>query len=229
MPGGQKIPVIITEITSSDIIYKIPGKPDLPLFHFKRNNVDDIIFKDGSTINPMFNTVNPYEKVEYPKAKTILYFTPTKLLQNHIGIAYEHIFRKNFIGIRIPLSMSYIDVRTFKPQGVFLHESDSYRKFTAGIDLNIYPMRLGKFRYMTGIGLMYAQFAYKSFFNYKHTPLYEVRYGNHLSFLINNGFIAQPTKHLAVSATMGIGFQDESPGNSPTLRLNTTLNVGYVF
>jgi hypothetical protein len=231
MPEGNKIAVIITEITSSDIIYRIPNKPDLPLFHFKRNNVSDIIFKDGSSINPMFNTVNPYEKKEYPKARTIVYFTPTKLLQNHIGFAYEHIFRKNYVGIRVPVSVAYTDITKFKPRGVFLYESDIYRRFTAGLDLNIYPLRLGKFKYVTGISVMYAKFAYKSYFNYNHTPRYETRFGNHYSFLINNGFIAQPTKHFVVSATMGVGFQSEEPAynGDPSLRLNTTLNVGYLF
>lgn len=226
---GQKVPVIITEITTSDIIYKLPDKPDLPLFHFKRSNVEDIIFKDGSEINPMFNTVNPYAKMEYPKARTIISFTPTRLFQNHIGFAYEHIFRKNYIGMRVPVSIAYNEVRKLAPEGVFMNENDNHRRFTAGIDLNVYPLRLGKFKYVTGIGIMYAQYAYLSAVGYK--PLrYEVRYGNHVSFLINNGFIAQPTKHLVISASIGMGLQDESPSyHGVTLRLNTTLNIGYMF
>lgn len=227
--NGQKVPVIITEITAKDIIYKIPNKPDLPLFHFKRSNVTEIIFKDGSEINPMFNTINPYAKMEYPKARTILYFTPTRLFQNHIGFAYEHVFRKNIIGIRIPVSVAYNEVRKLAPEGVFMNENDNHRRFTAGVDLNIYPFRLGKFKYVTGIGIMYAQFAYLAILSYK-PPHSEIRYGNHLSFLINNGFIAQATKHLVISASVGAGLQHENPDYYGTqLRINTTLNVGYLF
>ncbi len=227
--NGQKVPVVITEITTGDIIYRLPNKPDLPLFHVKRSNVAEIIFKDGSEINPMFNTVNPYANMEYPKARTIFYFTPTRLFQNHIGFAYEHIFRKNFIGIRIPVSVAYNNVRKLAPEGVFMNENDNHRRFTAGIDLNIYPLRLGKFKYMTGIGIMYAQYAYRSILSY-NPPHSEIRYGNHLSFLINNGFIAQATRHLVISATAGVGLQQESPDYYGTrLRLNTTLNIGYLF
>lgn len=227
--GGQRVPVIITEITSSDIIYRLPDKPDLPLFHFKRRNVEDIIFKDGSTINPMFNTVNPYAKAEYPKARTILSFTPTRLLQNHIGFAYEHIFRKNLVGIRIPVSIAYNKVYKMAPEGVSLNKNDNHRSFTAGLDLNIYPFRLGKFKYLTGIGLMYAQYAYRAILSY-NPVLSEIRYGNHISFLINNGFIAQATRHLVISGSTGIGLQQESGyGSGSNLRLNTTLNIGYLF
>lgn len=223
---------MITEITTDDIIYKLPGKPDLPLFHFRRKDATEIIFKDGSTINPMFNTVNPFAKVEYPKARTIVYFTPTKLFQNHIGFAYEHIFRKNIIGIRIPVSVSFMDANSFKPQGLFLYESDLHRRFTAGIDLNIYPLRLGKLKYMTGIGLMYAPYTYQLFRGYNHTPMYSTENGLHYSFVINNGFMAQPTKHLMISGTMGLGLQYQTGYGyrddfSP--RLNSTVHVGYIF
>lgn len=58
--NGKKVPVNITEITDKDVIYKIPSKPDMPLLHFSRNNLQDIILKDGSSIDPKFKTVNPY-------------------------------------------------------------------------------------------------------------------------------------------------------------------------
>jgi hypothetical protein len=230
--SGQKVSVIITEITAKDIIYKLPNKPELPLFHFKRSNAHDIIFKDGSSVDPKFNTVNPFEKVAQPKARTIVSFIPTKLFQNHIGFAYEHIFRKNIIGIRIPVSVSFMEANSFKPQGLFLYENDLHRKFTAGIDLNIYPLRLGKFKYMTGISLMYAPYTYQVFNGYKHTPVYRTENALHYEFVINNGFIAQPTKHLVISGTMGLGIQYETGHQyredfAP--RLNTTIHLGYIF
>ncbi len=238
---GKKESVIITEITSTEIIYKLPSKTDLPLFHCKRNLLSEIIFKDGTSINPKFNTINPYDKIEYPKAKTIVYFTPTKLFQNHIAFAYEYIFRKNIVGIRIPASVSFMDVNTLKPQGAFLHQTDIHRKFTTGIDLNFYPFQLGKIRYVTGIGFQFAQFAYSYYPNYYYNNYnyYNNYYprepkigtGNHYSFVINNGIISQVTKHLVICATIGTGTQIEKGQyySSAGIRLNTTVNIGYTF
>lgn len=228
--SGQKVSVIITEITAKDIIYKLPNKPELPLYHFKRSNAHEIIFKDGSSIDPKYNTVNPFEKVAEPKARTIVSFIPTKLFQNHIGFAYEHIFRKNIIGIRIPVSVSLTDGNSFNRMGLTLYENDLNRRFTAGIDVNVYPLRLGKFKYMTGVGLMYAPFRYQVFNGYNHTPAYRTENGLQYSFVINNGFIAQPTKHLVISGTMGLGVQYETGrGNDFMPRLNTNVHVGYIF
>lgn len=231
-PRGQKVSVIITEITTSDIIYKLPDKPDLPLLHFKRNNLEEIILKDGSSVDPKFNTINPFDKIEQPKARTIVSFIPTKLFQNHIGFAYEHIFRKNVIGIRIPVSVSFMDANTFRPQGLFLYENDLHRRFTAGIDLNIYPLRLGKFKYMTGVGLLYAPYTFRVFNGYRYTPVFSTANGLHYSFVIHNGFIAQPSKHLVISGTMGLGIQYETPQQrrmDVAPRLNTTVHMGYIF
>ncbi|MCZ8286396.1 MAG: hypothetical protein O9353_13170 [Bacteroidia bacterium] len=229
-PRGQKVSVIITEITTSDIIYKLPDKPNLPPLHFKRNNLEEIILNDGSSVDPKFNTVNPFDKLEQPKARTIVSFIPTKLFQNHIGFAYEHIFRKNVIGIRIPVSVSLADGNSFNRMGLTLYENDLNRRFTAGIDVNVYPLRLGKFKYTTGIGLMYAPFRYQVFNGYNYTPVYRTENGLQYSFVINNGFIAQPTKHLVISGTMGLGIQYETGRRNDFMpRLNTTVHVGYLF
>jgi len=232
--SGKKEPVIITEITTSEVIYKLPNKIDLPLIHFRRNQLSQIIFKDGTSINPKFKSINPYDKIEYPKAKTIIYFTPTKLFQNHIAFAYEYIFRKNIVGIRIPASVSFMDAYTLKPQGAFLHRTDIHRTFTTGIDINFYPLRLGKIKYVTGIGFQFAQFAYRYYPNYFGSYYFrepKIGTGNHYSFVINNGIISQVTKHLIICGTIGTGSQIEIGPYYQTagLRLNATINIGYTF
>jgi hypothetical protein len=210
--SGKKEPVIITEITSTEIIYKLPNKTDLPLFHCKRSLLSEIIFKDGTSINPKFKSINPYDKIEYPKAKTIIYFTPTKLFQNHIAFAYEYIFRKNIVGIRIPASVSFMDAYTLKPQGAFLHRTDIHRTFTTGIDVNFYLLRIGKLKYVTGIGFQFAQFAYRyypSYYGNNYIKEPKIGTGNHYSFVINNGIISQVTKHFIICGTIGTGSQIE--------------------
>lgn len=92
--SGKKEPVIITEITTSEVIYKLPNKTDLPLLHLKRNQLSQIIFKDGTSINPKFKSINPYDKIEYPKAKTIIYFTPTKLFKTTLHLRTSISFGK---------------------------------------------------------------------------------------------------------------------------------------
>ena len=117
--NGKRVPVIITEITAKDIIYKIPSKPDIPLLHFARCNLQDIILKDGSSIDPKFKTVNPFDKPPITKGKSIIYFTVSKLFQNQIGFAYEHISKDNLMGIRVPISVAFIDVAKANLQGVY--------------------------------------------------------------------------------------------------------------
>jgi len=241
---GKKIAVLITEITNKDVIYKMPSKPDMPLIHFSRTNLIDIILKDGSSIDPKFKQVNPFDKAAPTKAKSIIYFTPSKLFQNHIGVAYEYISKDNIMGIRIPASIAFIDANTANLQGAYIHRSDNKRFFTTGLDLNFYPFKLGKFRYVVGIGFQYAVFAYKLYY---YDSLYRRDFstnenGIHYSLVINNGFITQLSKHFVLSASTGWGIQQETSKQNSTydisiinplveknIRINATLNIGYMF
>ena len=236
--GGSKVSVIITEITTKDVIYKIPSKPSLPLLHYSRSNLQEIILSDGSSINPNYRNVNPLDKAEKEKGKHILYFTPTKIFQNQIGIAYEYIFKDHIVGIKIPFSIAALNPTKINKEGVFLYESDNKRFFTTGIDLNFYPFRIGKFRYVVGLGLQFAQFSYRQYHYPRNYPNYTPGYysfekGQHYSFVINNGFISKLTKHLIVSGSAGFGFQRETASinysDGTGLRLNLSLNIGYMF
>lgn len=235
--NDNKVSVNIQEITSKDVIYKLSGKTDLPLFHYPRKNLKSIIFKDGSEINANFNTIDPYQKIEIPKDKHIAYFTVSKIFQNHIGFAYEYIFKDNFMGIRVPLSVSFKDPYKFKPQGAFIYESDLNRIFTSGIDFNFYPVRLGKFKYTFGMGFQYAEYIYKKYksFNYYYPwndNNFTLEKGQHFSFVVNNGIITQVTKHLLINGSIGVGYQEEKRRDmysSTGIRLNMTLNIGYMF
>lgn len=240
----KKVPVSITEITDKDVIYKIPSKPDVPLLHFSRNNLQDIILKDGSSINPKFKTVNPYDKPAITRGKSIIYFTVSKLFQNHIGFAYEHISKDNIIGIRIPVSVAFIDPAKANLQGAYLYKTDNKRYYTVGIDVNFYPLKLGKFRYVVGFGIQYAQFAYQQYYyDYStHLSSFTNEKGNHYSFVINNGFFSQLSKHFVMSGSTGFGLQFEeyktnnyynynqyNNTSGQHIRINATFNVGYLF
>lgn len=236
--GGSKVSVIITEITTRDVIYKIPSKPSLPLLHYSRSNLQEIILSDGSSINPKYKNVNPLDKAEKEKGKYVLYFTPSKIFQNQIGIAYEYIFNDHLVGIRIPLSIAALNPTKIDKEGAFLHESDNKRFFATGIDLNFYPFRIGKFRYVVGLGLQYAQFSYQKYHYGSSYPNYSPGYytkerGDHYSFVINNGFISKLNKHFVISGSAGFGWQFENAStnysNGRGLRLNLNLNIGYMF
>lgn len=237
--SGSKVSVIITEITTRDVIYKIPSKPNLPLLHYSRSNLQEIILSDGSAINPKYRNVNPLDKAEKAKGKYVLSFTPSKIFQNQIGIAFEYIFNDHLVGIKIPLSIAALNPNTINNKGAFFHESDNKRFFTTGIDLNFYPYRIGKFRYLIGLGIQYAQFSYKKYQYISNYPNYPSSYyytdarGEHLSFVINNGFISKLNKHFVISGTVGFGLQSENAStnysNGRGLRVNLCMNIGYMF
>lgn len=242
--NGIKVPIIIIEITTKDVIYKIPSKPDMPLLHFSRSNLQDIILKDGSSIDPKFKTINPFDKPSITKGRSIIYFTPTKLFQNHIGFAYEHISKDNIIGIKIPISVAFIDAAKANLQGAYLYRTDNKRYYTVGIDVNFYPFKLGKFRYLVGFGIQHAQFAYQHYYyDYStHLSSFTNEKGNHYSFVINNGFFSQLSKHIVMSGSTGVGLQyEEYKTNSSYnyngynsirdqhIRINANFNVGYLF
>ena len=232
--NGNKVSVIITEITPNEIIYKIPSKPNAPLFHFARIDLKGIVLKDGSSVNPIYDkSANPLDKSETLKKRSIIYFTPSKLVLNQIGFAYEYVFKSNLVGIRIPASVAFIDAAKANLQGSTLHRTDNKRYFSTGIDVNFYPFKLGNFKYVTGFGLQYAQFAYQPYYGYSYPPIYSAnKIGNHYSFIINNGFFSQLGKHFVMNCTVGMGLQFETTNyynGQITPRINATFNVGYLF
>lgn len=228
--NNYKVPVIITEITAREVIYRLPNKPDMPLLHYARFNLKEIILKDGEVINPKYKSVNPFDKKEVIKGKTILYFTPSKLFINQIGFAAERVFSNNHLGICIPFSFAYSDPYKVNSQGSTLNTSfDNKRFWSTGVDINIYPFKLRRFNYVVGVSAQYAQFAYlrnTSSWGSSKTTFSQER-GIHYSVLINNGFISRIGKHFIINASTGFGLQSENFDTN--IRLNASLNIGYIF
>ena len=244
---GNAVPVVISEITRSEILYKMPNKIDMPLLHYSRNNLVLIILKDGSRINPRYKGVNPFTKDEVKNGKTVLLFSPSQLFINQVGLSVERIFKGHYFGIRVPISFAYSNPYTIGDVGAHAIEYDNKRFWSTGIDLNIYPFNLGGFKYMVGAGFQVAQFGYQAQHqypnnnvyphnNYYYDYYYTNERGMHYSFVINNGFVSRIGKHFFMSSSFGFGLQKDLAVGARNyhsgynyIRINLSANVGYMF
>lgn len=237
-----KIPVLITEISRKEVIYRIPSKSNMPLLHYSRKDLNQIILKDGTTIDPLFQSVNPFKNSEEIKSKSIISFIQSKLLQRQLGIAYEYLFKKNKVGIKVPFCISLFDVtKNYDDNNVYsTYPNDNKRFFSTGIDINYYPRNLGRIRYLVGIGLQYAQYYYEeSYYTANpYGPVFSYTYHNpkvtgyHYSFVINNGLFLRLNKHFIMTGSTGVGLQYETAvtyNHNLKVRFNGTFGFGYMF
>lgn len=241
---NHKVSVIITEITSKEVIYRLVNKPEMPLIHCSLNNLKSIVLKDGSHIDPQNVSVDPFDKNASIKESTILYFTPSKLVVNQLGFAIERIVQNNHFGVRIPFSFSVGVPYATTQSGWSLYESDKHRFWSTGIDFNIYPFGIKeKLTFTWGIGLQYARFGYyrTETFITNASPVITKENGNHYSGICNLGIISKLTNRFVFGTTAGLGFQYENAiykiinnkvtgsENTSNIRLNATINLGYKF
>ncbi len=122
-----------------------------------------------------------------------------------------------------------------------------YKTFSTGLEFYYYTGGQGTLRYFIGPCLEFGQFKYYKFHQtsgahqYPYEGYFAKDNGYYIAFLVKNGLIFQPTKHLNVSFNAGAGFfspetdyDDYNGYESYTaidqaLSIEIGLNIGYRF
>lgn len=162
-------------------------------------------------------------------SRSILSFNPLALLYRNLGIAYEHIVKNGYIGIKIPFSFAVLG-----REGAVFPNRHLYQ---TGIDLNIYPAGQGSFKYFVGPSFHVGKVESVDVFE-GITGKCEPIQSNHTTITLNNGFMWNSPSNFSMSTSLGLGvrsfknkdynhiYKDEN-NRGPVIHMECTL--GYSF
>ena len=218
-----KLVVKVIEISDSEVKYKLSTNPDGPVYVIRKKEALKIVYASG--LIEAFEKPPALKKPPRKKLKhqNFVYFTVSDLLLGQLTLGYEHTLLNNHLGIRIPVSTGIIELGQkqyydYNSENVFLEigEYGHYNKnkiFSTGIDLFYYPCEWGEVNYFVGPSFGYGVINYQATI-YTNNPsmpfMYKMEEVQYNGWLIKNGVLFMPNKHLCISLSLAMGFYTTS-------------------
>ncbi len=198
LKSGFEVQVKVYEIGKKEIKYKKYNNLDGPVYTADIKNIKSIKYQNGE--EETFEPIKGNKSFEIlPNAMSINY---GELFTGRIGIAYTRIFKSKNIGIKVPVSLNFLN--NYYGNSV---------KYYAGFDLNFYPLGQKRLTYYTGLGVragLLSHQYYYPYYDYLYYP--QVWYNPQESYFIggyvNNGITLNITSHFSISGMIGIGIRD---------------------
>ncbi len=243
MRDGSKIEAKVTEVGSKDILYKRFSNLNGPVYTLDVEDVALINYESGAIdkFNMMYN-----EKPSYASnnsrmdpselGSNVIYMNAGDLLFQNVTLGFERLVGKSRkLGIRIPFSINLNGTSKFNNDG---NNARIRNIFYSGFDLLFYPTGQGQASLVLGPSVRTGMVQYRPNNNNGYVdPYYPVAQyienTTFFSFLIQGGFIWNPSKELAISTTFGVGtrrvFTTIPGATSSGATANLNFSLGYRF
>lgn len=257
---GAKQIVNILEINFSQVKFNLFQNSDTRIHVISKDEVTEIVFKngvrniivEGSIIEKQKHLKNP--KIENKSISDRLFYGPTttdtlkKVDLRHtdfgrnfisinlfdlsfgsLTINYDYTFKSGYVALKFPISLAL----TYDSD--FANGEIQDKKYTLGLDINIFPNGQGKSNYYFGPSIELGEYYVRSYSNIgvqKNQKYPGFFYG----LLIQNGVLFQPSKHFNIAVNFGIGYAKLNY-NRPTIITYSNsnvlfrlgINIGYKF
>jgi hypothetical protein len=240
--NGSKIEAKVNEVRKGEILYLMFSNLNGPIYTISIEDAAQIDYESGATdkFKLLFDKTsaqaNNYLKINPSDFKSdIVYMNVGDLLFQNITLAFERLTGKNRkLGLRIPLSINLNGTSKISSGNI-----DRVRNiFYSGIDVLYYPMGQGKASLVLGPSIRAGMLQYRpnqgyNLFDPNINPTYIIENTSFFSFLVQGGFILNPTNELAISTTFGVGTRrifTSVPGTRSSGGIaNFNFSVGYRF
>jgi len=242
MRDGSKIEAKVTEVGSKDILYKRFSNLNGPVYTLDIEDVALINYESGAIdkFNMFYNEKPSYvsnnPRMDPSELKSnVIYMNAGDLLFQNVTLGYERLVGKSRkLGIRIPFSINLNGTSKIGNDNV----SRIRNIFYGGFDLLYYPTGQGQASLVLGPSVRTGMVQYRPNNNNGYIDPYfpVVQYIENttfFSFLIQGGFIWNPSKELAISTTFGVGtrrvFTSIPGATSSGATANLNFSLGYRF
>ena len=242
MRDGSKIEAKVSEVGSKDILYKRFSNLNGPVYTLDIEDVALINYESGAIdkFNLLYNEKPSYasnnSKMDPSELKSnVIYMNAGDLLFQNVTLGFERLVGKSRkLGIRIPFSINLNGTSKFNNDG---NNTRIRNIFYSGFDLLFYPTGQGQASLVLGPSVRTGMVQYRPNFNDLALPNsstgFTIENITFFSFLIQGGFIWNPSKELAISTTFGVGTRrvfTPTPGATSTgATANLNFSLGYRF
>lgn len=243
---GKKQVVQIQSMNDSTLSYKNFYNLNGPLYNIPMRSVMKIGYLNGQTyINQSaLNAVKENEKEQILNIgkKHHVSINAFDLLYETFTFQYMYMFRKNTLGIRIPVSIGAWNFNHFEPiEQNFGLKSAYYNKdklYSTSVDFLIFPTKLKRvFRFYTGLSYEQGRFEYTT--NIRGPYNIYQKTSKSQAIIVQLGILHRNSQHLHFSLGFGLGkfYQTISLQNlngefhrkENGVAVRLSLNIGYKF
>ena len=236
--GSRQVAKII-EINETQVKYKLGINLNGPTYVINRDDVMKIVFETG--LVDVFPKMTIHASLPGRKkdprstdfGRNFISLNVPDIGLGSLTFNYEYTLKSGDFSFKCPLSLGLISTglvdapsRYYDYRGYY----DRDKIFSTGLDFYFYPFGQGKARYFIGPSVEYGLFNYWTVI-FNPNPPFDSRSakerGTYHAFLMQNGFLFQPSKHFNISIHVGTGYSSAMTHGSITIRAG--LNVGYKF
>ncbi len=199
------------------ISYKKHDNLSGPSYEIRSREVTNILYENGT------QEIIKIAAQDYSDSKNVISFNYGDLTVARVGVSYERLFYKAKLGIKIPISASFIDY----------NYSNNNARMQTGIDVNYYPLGQKTLTFYTGLSTRVGRIKQNNYYYY-YEPYYSSYYypveSNFISAYVNNGLLVHFNEHFSISGQVGVGLRNIYQNNQSTNpHVNGELNASFRF
>jgi len=232
---GTKHIIKTIEINETQVKYKLISNINGPIYVINKDNIIKIVNETGliDTFPKKIikNIIQDPRNIDF--GRNFISLNVADFLFGFLTIGYEYTSKSGKYSLKFPLSFGLYSNSNSSHNGYWggyynywVDYHNDWNNFSTGFDFYLYPFGQGKAKFFFGPSLVYGQF---NFWNYNpHLNYTTKERGTYYAFLLQNGFLFQPSKHfnLSINAGIGLGYTKGLIGN---IAARGGLNIGYKF
>lgn len=202
------------------IAYKKYDNLEGPSYEIRNREVTNILYENGT------QEVIKTSSGDYNNSKNIISFNYGDLTVSRIGISYERLFAKSKLGIKIPISTSFLGSNNYYSNSAAMQ---------TGLDVNYYPLGQKKVTFFTGLSTRIGRINSSNYYYGYNDPYYNDYYyysseSNFISAYVNNGLVIHFNDHFSISGQVGVGIRNIYQNHQSTEpHVNGELNASFRF
>lgn len=227
---GEQIIAKVKTVNDDEVTYTRYSSPDGPEYTISTDEIWKIIYSDGTV--EVYSRRSTNVKKETSQAPNIPYnfigITLSDFIPGQVSVSFEHVFLKNELSFRIPLSLGVYNIAGRKPSELnTYYYYDPYKKYSIGLDLLYYAQRAEKAAYFLGASMETG----KGTFGVLDTSSSVITITNYKYFGLGviTGFRFLVTSHVNIQIYWSIGMQLMSNNEDYRAMSRGGLVLGYVW
>ena len=231
---GTKHIIKTVELNETQVKYKLISNINGPIYVINKDNILKIVTETG--LIDTFPKIITKNIIQDPRnidfGRNFISVNVTDFLFGFLTLGYEYTFKSGKYSLKFPLSFGLNSHPNYNSDGYWVgyyyyqgKYNNAYNVFSTGLDLNFYNFGQGKSKFFYGPSFVYGQFKFYNIGN---------DIGTYYAFLLQTGFLFQPTKSINFSINTGIGLGFAQTSFSQTfldkgIAANGGLNIGLKF
>lgn len=218
LSNKTSIKVKVINVGVKTISYKKFDNLDGPTYEVRNREVNNILYENGT------QEIIKTSTQDFNDSKNIISFNYGDLFASRVGVSYERLFAKSKLGIKIPISASFLS-NTNKL-------NRDYAIMQTGLDVIYYPFGQKTVTFFTGLS---SRVGKVTSINYHYEPylqtvFYPTTESSFISAYVNNGLVVHFNDSFSVSGQVGVGLRNIYQNYQSTEpHVNGELNASFRF